>query len=283
MRRIAIVLGLSLLAVPAPGQELTGTLKKIKDANAIALGYREASVPFSFVRGDQAVGYSIDLCTRVVASIRQELGLPGLGVKWVKVAPESRVAAVVSGAVDLECGSTSITLTRLKEVDFSHLVFVDGGGLLVRQGTGITALGDLAGKKIAVIPATTTQGALAEALAKASVTAELTQVRDHAVGLAALESGAADAYASDRVLLVGLAATAKDPSRFALLDQYLSYEPYGLMFRRGDADFRLAVNRALTRLYRTPEIWEIYRRWFGALGRPTSLMVSMYLLQALPE
>jgi ABC-type amino acid transport substrate-binding protein len=283
MQRIAIAVALSLLAGPALGQELTGTLKKIKDANTIALGHREASVPFSFVRGDQPVGYSVDLCLRVVAALRQELGLPGLGVKWVKVAPETRMTAVASGVIDLECGSTSITLSRLKEVDFSHLVFVDGSGLLVRQGTGITALADLAGKKIAVIPATTTQGALAEALAKASVTAELTQVTDHAVGLAALDSGAVDAYASDRVLLIGLAATSKDPSRFGLLDAYLSYEPYGLMFRRGDADFRLAVNRALTRLYRTPEIWEIYRRWFGGFGRPTSLIVSMYLLQALPE
>jgi glutamate/aspartate transport system substrate-binding protein len=284
-RRVLASLAVTvLLAHPALGQELQGTLKRIRDTSTIRLGYREASPPFSFRGTDQKpVGYSVDLCGRVVASVQQELGLSNLQTQWVPVTPESRIPAVVQGTIDLECGSTTITLGRQREVDFSHLIFVDGGGLLVRTGTGIAALGDLGGRKVAVIPGTTTERALAESLQKASLTVEVTPVKEHSEGLAALDSGAVAAYASDRVLLVGLALRSADPKRFVLLDSYLSYEPYGLMLRRGDADFRLAVNRALSRLYRSPQVVQLYERWFGGFGRPTSLLQAMYLLQALPE
>jgi len=282
------ILAAAVLALLLPGwalaQDLQGTLKKIKDSGTIAIGYREQSVPFSFRGNDgKPAGYSIDLCQRIVTGVQQQLKLPKLDVKWVAVTPETRIAAVVTGTIDLECGSTTNSLSRQEQVDFSHMTFVDGGSLLVRATDKMAAFQDLSGKKIAVIPGTTTDTAVRAALQKAFVTAQIVPVKDHREGLTALEGGNVDAYASDRVILIGLAVTAKDPAQFAISEQYLSYEPYGLMLRRGDASFRLAVNRVLSSLYRSREIMQIYARWFGKLGEPGNLLIAMYALHALPE
>jgi ABC-type amino acid transport substrate-binding protein len=274
----------SLLAAPAYAQDLQGTLKKIKDSGTIVIGYREQSLPFSF-RGDDGkpTGYSIDLCQRIVTGIQQQLKLAKLDIKWVPVTPATRIAAVVDGTIDLECGSTTSSLSRQEQVDFSNMTFVDGGSLLVKLSSNFATLQDLAGKKIGVIPGTTTEAALSNVLQKTSITAQVVPVTDHRGGLAALESGAIDGYASDRVILIGLAATATNPGQFAIAEQYLSYEPYGFMLRRGDSAFRLAVNRVLASLYRSGEIRAIYGRWFGKLGPPGKILIAMYALYALPE
>ena len=282
---IAVALAATWLApAPAPAQDLQGTLKKIRDSGTITIGYREQSLPFSF-RGDDGkpAGYSVDLCQRIATGIQQQLKLPKLDVKWVPVTPENRITSVVSGAIDLECGSTTSSLSRQEQVDFSHMTFVDGGSLLVKLGGSITTMQDLAGKKIGVVPSTTTDGAIRSVLQRASVTAEIVPITDHRGGLAALESGAIDAYASDRVILIGLAATAKDPGQFAIAEQYLSYEPYAFMLRRGDAAYRLALNRVLSSLYRSGDVLHIYGRWFGRLGPPSKIVLAMYALHALPE
>jgi polar amino acid transport system substrate-binding protein/glutamate/aspartate transport system substrate-binding protein len=163
------------------------------------------------------------------------------------------------------------------------MTFVDGGSLLVKITGTLNTLQDLGGKKIGVIPGTTTEGALRSMLQKASLTADIVPITDHRGGLAALESGSIDAYASDRVILIGLAATSADPSKFAIAEQYLSYEPYGFMLRRGDSAFRLAVNRVLSSLYRSGEVLQVYNRWFGKLGRPGAVLLAMYAIYALPE
>jgi glutamate/aspartate transport system substrate-binding protein len=284
-RRIAVAIVLACL-VPAPAlaQDLQGTLKKIKDSGTIVIGYREQSLPFSF-RGDDGkpTGYSIDLCQRIVTGVQQQLKLQKLDVKWVPVTPDNRIASVVNGTIDLECGSTTNSLSRQEQVDFSHMTFVDGGSLLVKISGNFASLGDFSGKKIGVVRGTTTEGVLNALLQKTSVSAQVVPVTDHRGGLAALESGSIDAYASDRVILIGLAATATDPGQFAIAEQYLSYEPYGFMLRRGDAAFRLAVNRVLSSLYRSGEIMQVYNRWFGKLGRPGNILIAMYTLYALPE
>lgn len=285
MTRLAAAVALALL-VPglAAAQELQGTLQKIKASGTITIGFREQSVPFSFLGTDgKPAGYSVDLCQRIAAGIQQQLALPKLDVKWVPVTVDTRIPSIVQGTIDLECGSTTNTLSRQEQVDFSHMTFVDGGSLLVRKGGGIASVQDLAAKRIAVIPGTTTEKALREAFQKALIVAQVISVKDHREGLAALEGNAADAYASDRTILIGLAITAQDPGQFALADQYLSYEPYGLMVRRGDSPFRLGVNRVLSHLYRSGEIAQIYARWFGKLGAPSSLLLAMYALHALPE
>ena len=273
-----------LLPGIAPAQELTGTLKKIKDSGTIAIGYREQSVPFSFRGPDgKPAGYSIDLCQRIVTGIQQQLKLSKLDVKWVAVTPETRIQSVVNGTVDLECGSTTNSLSRQEQVDFSHMTFVDGASILVKQSDKMAAFQDLNGKKIAVIPGTTTDTAMRNALQKAFVTAQIVPVKDHREGLTMLENGSADAYASDRTLLIGLVVTAKDPAQFGIAEQYFSYEPYGFMLKRGDAPFRLAVNRVISSLYRSREVMQIYGRWFGKLGEPSNLLLAMYALHALPE
>jgi len=285
LTRILATVALALsLPGSAPAQDLQGTLKKIKDSGTITIGYREQSVPFSFRGNDgKPSGYSIDLCQRIVTGIQQQLKLQKLDVKWVAVTPETRIASVVNGTIDLECGSTTNSLSRQEQVDFSHMTFVDGGSLLVKGTEKLASFQDLGGKKIAVIPGTTTDAAVRAALQKAFVNAQIVPVKDHREGLATLESGGADAYASDRVILIGLAVTAKDPAQFAIAEHYLSYEPYGFMMRRGDAPFRLAVNRVLSNLYRSGEIMQIYGRWFGKLGAPGNLLLAMYALHALPE
>ena len=285
LRTVALTIVLAwLVPASALAQDLQGTLKKIKDSGTIVIGYREQSLPFSF-RGDDGkpTGYSIDLCQRIVTGIQQQLKLPKLDVKWVAVTVDSRITAVVNGTIDLECGSTTSSLSRQEQVDFSNMTFVDGASLLVKTTSNFATFQDLGGKKIGIIPGTTTDGALRTVLQKTSVTAQIVPVTDHLGGLAALESGSIDAYASDRVILIGLASTAKEPGQYAIAERYLSYEPYGFMMRRGDAPFRLAVNRVLSSLYRSGEIVQIYGRWFGKLGPPPKILVAMYALYALPE
>ncbi len=285
---IKMVIGASLavlvLAGPVQGQEPSGTLKKIKTSGTLTIGYRESSPPFSFLGPDkQPVGYSIDLCIRVAGAIQQQLGMADLKLKWVPVTVENRIQMVAQGKVDIECGSTTASLSRQEKVDFSLMTFVDGGSLLTTLDSNVHGLNDLVGKRIAIIPGTTTENALAEFLRKQYIVVQMIRVKDHSEGLAALEKGEADAYASDRGILIGLAVTSKDPKRFALAEFVFSYEPYGFIVRRNDADFRLAVNRALAGLYRSGDVVPIYDRWFGTFGKPSQALDAMYLLNGLPE
>jgi ABC-type amino acid transport substrate-binding protein len=278
-------LGIALLAavLAAPGCA-TQTLDRIRDTGTISLGYREASVPYSFLDASRRpTGYSVDLCARIASDIQRALKLSDLKLQWVPVTPETRIAAVVDGKIDIECGSTTNTLSRQEQVDFTHLTFIDGGSLLVRLDSGIRELADLAGKKIGIAPGTTTEAAFKEWVPRGITPPQIVPVKDHPDGLRALEDGQIDAYASDRVILIGMVANARERQRLAIVEDYFSYEPYALMVRRGDPAFRLAVNRSLSQLYRTGDVFRIYEKWFGALGRPSPLLRDLYLLQSLPE
>lgn len=268
-------------AAPPPAT----TLEKVRATKTIALGYRDSSVPFSFVgSAKEPVGYSVDLCRRVVEDLRSELKLPDLQPRWVPVSVETRVRALLDGTIDLECGSTTNTLSRQERVDFSLTTFITGASLLALAGSNV---GDQLGAiRIAVIPGTTTEQMVKNAIASMGATAaeaKLVAVSDHAQGLAAVVERHAEVYATDRAILMGLVASASDPRQFVLLDRYLSYEPYALMLRRGDPEFRLAVNRTLARLYRSGQVVDIYRRWFGQWGNPSPLTLGMYAVEGLPE
>jgi ABC-type amino acid transport substrate-binding protein len=280
---VAVVLATLFLAQPAEAQFLDGTLLKIKSSGSIALGYRESSPPFSFARANGPAGYSIDLCTYVAATIQKKLGLADLKLNWVPVNAENRVQMVVDGKIDLECSTTTATLSRQERVDFSVMTFVDGAGLLTLADAAPRSTAEFSGKRIAIIPETTTEKAFVDAMKSAAVTVKMVNVKDHAQGMAALDEGRADAFASDRGVLAALAVGAKDPKRYVLSRQSFSYEPYGLMMRRNDAAFRLVVNRALVDLYRSGAIAAVYERWFGSLGAPGEALQAMYLLNALPE
>lgn len=294
MRRFALrALTLATVVLLAAGCASTGgstssapagTLDKIRATKTITLGYRDSSVPFSYLDSSrQPIGYSIDLCNAVVDDLRRELKLPDLQPKWVPVTVESRVNAVMSGTIDIECGSTTNTLSRQEQVDFSLTTFITGASLLAMPGTD--ASGDLSGIRIAVIPGTTTEAIIRDVINRAGAAsrAQIVAVKDHADGLAALVNKTADVYASDRAILIGLAMSSPDPRQFALLDRFLSYEPYALMVRRGDPAFRLSVNRALARLYRSGDVLHVYARWFGQWGPPSAITVGMYAIEGLPE
>jgi len=265
-------------------QRAPDTLAKIKAAKSITVAFSADSLPFSYVEtNNQAAGYSIDLCKRVIAGIGRAVGVPDLAVNWIVETVPNRVAMVASGKADLECANTTQSQSRMKDVDFSNLIFVDGGGFLVRADSSVNGFGDLAGKSIAVTTGTTTQKRLEALLKDRLITAKIVQVKDGVEGVALLESGAVAAFASDKIKLVGLAAQAKDPKIFALLAEDLSFEPYAFMLPRNDSAFRLEVNRALTQVYVSGGIDEIFGKWLGKLGRPSGLLAAMYLLNAIPD
>ena len=274
---------LAMAAGPAAGQEIRPTLDKIKETGAIQLGYRETSRPFSFRGTDgQPAGFSVDLCMQVAGGLRESMKLPGLKVDWVPVTPADRIQKLVRGAIDLECGSTTITFTRMEQVAFSHMISVDGGSLLATADSGIVAVKDLAGKRVGVIPNTTTEKALTAALVGASIQATVVPMTDVAEGLRGLEEGRLDAYAWDRLLLAGLLPTAKNASKLRLSPDYFSYEPYALMMRRGDNPFQARVNRTLSTLYRSGLV-QIYERWFGPFAAASPLVKALYLLHSWPD
>ena len=288
MNQIKIVCAVVMAALAWTGtgssQELDGTLKKIKASATFNLGYRESAPPFSFPGPDRRlVGYSVELCMHIASAIQKQLGLAILKLNWVPVSAENRIDMVVQGKIDLECGTTTATLSRQERVDFSLMTFVDGGSLLTKADIDLRGVGDLAGKRIAVIPGTTTEAALAKFLKAEFVTVETVRVKDPVEGVEAVEKGTAHAFASDRGLLIGIAMTSENPKRFGLANVLFSYEPYGFMLRRNDAAFRLAVNKALAQLYGSGDVAAIYDRWFGTFGKPTPAIQAMYLLNGLPE
>jgi glutamate/aspartate transport system substrate-binding protein len=283
----AVAFTTAAAAQTAPGPAPSGTLKKVQDSGTLTIGFRENAMPFSFLGPDgKPRGYSIDLCQEIAQAVQQELKLANLAVKWVPVTADTRVDAVASGAVDLECGTTSASLSRQEKVDFTLLTFVDGTGLLIPEGSGIANSKDLAGKKIGVVSGTTTEKVLGDYLRQESIPATLVTVKDHDDGLAALQLGQVDVYSSDRVILVGLAlqaAQGTNSKRYSLVADALSYEPYALMVRRDDSAFRLVANRTLARLYRSGAVGTLYAKWFGPLGKPTPAILLMYAIQGLPE
>lgn len=285
--KLPVVLCAALLSASfaAVAQEaLDGRLKKIRDSQTITIAYRTDATPFSFEDASkQPTGYVIDLCRRVVGAIERQLGLSQLKVRWVPVTVQNRFDAIAKGQADMECGSSSVTLARMKTVDFSSFTFVDGTGLLVKSSPNPMELSDLAGKKIGVIGGTTNEKAVNDALKRRVINATVVPLKTREEGLQQVESGAIDAFASDRVLLVGLAGQAKDAKTLTLLTEGLSFEPYAIVLPRGDWQMRLAVNSALAQIYRSPAIAEIYNRWFGSIGRPGPLTQTVYMFGALPE
>jgi len=259
------------------------TLAKIKESGTIVFGYRTASPPFSFVdQSGKAVGYSIDLCKKIAAAVKDELSLNGIKIDYVPVTAENRFSMVRQGKVDIVCGSTTNTLKRRERVAFTLLTFITGAEMLVRTGSGIDKLKDLKGKKVGVVKGTTTETGLTKALKQQFINAQVVIVKDHYDGLMALEDSKIDAYTSDRIILIGLAREARDPSKLMLMNQFYSVEPYALVVRRDDPDFRLIADRTLASLYRSGRIVEIYRKWLGKIGRPSNLVKALYILQGIP-
>jgi ABC-type amino acid transport substrate-binding protein len=278
--RILLLLIAALLALPAGAQ----TLENIRKQGVIRLGYIDGAVPFSYVGANgEPAGYSADLCRTVADGIAEQLGLPKLKTRWVKLTVQNRIDAVRRRQVDVECSTATWTLARQKLVDFSLITFVDGGSILTKIDAGAKRLADFDGKRIAVIGGTTTERALRESLKRSLVPAELVMIKTRDEGLELLRQGQIDGLASDRTTLIGVVVARAGGDAFKLLEEDFSIEPYALMLPRGDADFRLAVNRSLARLYRSGEIRRVYDRWLGPLGPPSVLLSATYFIQSLSE
>jgi glutamate/aspartate transport system substrate-binding protein len=259
------------VALAAFGQErldadagrLTGTLKKIRDSGVVTIGYRENSFPFSYLGpGKTPLGYSIELCQAIVDEIGVELDGKLLQIRYRPVTPETRMQAVASGEVDLECGSTTNNTARQKEVAFSPIIFVSGTKLLVRRADRIRSVRDLRDKVVVVTAGTTNEQALRAYNDKQKLGLKLVTAPDHDASFKLLASKEADAFATDDVLLYGWIARTKSEREYIVVGEYLSYDPYGIMFPRNDPQFAAVVDRTFRQLAESRELRWIYRRWF---------------------
>jgi ABC-type amino acid transport substrate-binding protein len=285
-RRFAVLaLGAALAATQCAvqAQATPDTLGRIRTAKQIDVAYSTDSPPFSFAgEGKRPTGYSIDLCQRVIARIGRAVGVPDLRTNWIAGTVAERLELVRTGKAQLECGNTSMTLSRLSSVDFSALVFIDGGGVLVREGSPIQKFADLAGRTVGVEAGTTTEPRLRQLLGERAVDAKVVHVRDNGDGIARLESGAIEALAGDRLELVGL-ARARDSAAFTMLPEDLSVELIAFALPRNDAAFRLEINRALAEVYRSGDIERIFAQWLGPYGHQNGLVAALYILNAIPR
>lgn len=283
LRTVFAALTALMLASAVQAQPLEGRLKRIAETKTIAIAHRTDAMPFSFTENGQVTGFTVDLCKRVVTSIERQINVPGLQIKWVPVTSQNRFDVVASGQADLECGASTVTLSRLRQVDFSSFIFIETTSLLVKSASGLQSFADVAGKKIAVVAGTTNERAVQAQLKRRQINATVLPMKTREQAFEALESGAADAFASDRLLLLGSFVKAKDPKAMAILGDELSMEPYGIALPRGDAALRLAVNTGLSQVFGSGEIGDLFKTWFGQLGRPSVVLEVNYLLGTIPD
>jgi len=251
-------------------------LKSIIVKKVMRIAYRADARPFSFVNdAKEPLGYTIDLCKQVTASIAQQYKLPDLKIEWVPVTVDTRFSAVASGKADMECGSSTVTLGRMKEVDFSMLVFVESTGVLVSRTSNIHAFAELVGKKLAVVTGTSNERAVSDLVHLANLNVTLVAVKDRDEGVAALEAGKVDGFASDKLLLAG--ADIKRSEAFAILPDDLSIEQYAITLPRGDWALRLAVNTGLAQIFRSGRTKDVFERWFFG-SNPGLLLGAVYAL-----
>lgn len=242
---------------------LSGTLKKVKDTGAIILGYRESSLPFSYLnKRRQPIGYSIDICREIVEEVSTELDGMDIKIVFAPVTPANRLQKVASGEIDLECGSTTGNLQRRKEVAFSPIFFVSGTKLMVPKASTIASYRDLSGKTAVVTAGTTNEMALRTLSNKQNLNIKIVTAPDHAQSMDMLASGKVDAFATDDVLLYGFMATDTRAADMKVVGEYLSYDPYGLVYRRDDPGFAAIVDGAFTRMAGERRLAELYNKWF---------------------
>jgi len=258
-------------------------LKTIASTKIIKIAYRTDARPFSFVNDkNEPVGFTIDLCKLVVGSIERQLGIGGLKIEWVQATLQNRFSIVASGKADMECGSSTVTLSRMKEVDFSNFVFVESTGIVVTKESNIRTFADMTGKKIVVASGTTNEQAIITQLKQQKVEATVISVKDGNEAVALLESGKADGFASDKLLLVG--AHIKNPLALIMLPDDLSVEPYAIVLPRGDWAFRLAVNTGLAQIFGTGQVVGVFICWLDQVGLQMSPVLRiMYGLGSLSD
>jgi len=256
-----VTLGSLLVAGPASAQE--GTLKKIKETGAITLGHRDASIPFSYFDDkQQAVGYAMNLCGKIVDAVKAELKMPNLQVKLNPVTSATRIPLMANGTIDLECGSTTNNLERQKQVAFTITHFVTANRFVSKKAANLKTLDDLKGKTIVSTSGTTNIKQITELNGQKNLGLTILPAKDHAESFLMVETGRAVAFFMDDILLYSLVATSKNPSEWTISADALSVEPYGIMLRKDDPSFKKVVDDAMTKIYKSGEINTIYAKWF---------------------
>ena len=259
---VALVLGGNIAVAQTPEGQLTGTLQKVRTSGTVAIGYREASIPLSYLSTrNEPIGYSIDLCRAIVDAMSTEVGRD-LVIKFVPVTSDNRINAVVGGQVDLECGSTTSNLERKKVVDFSPVIFIAGTKLMVKKGSPIKSFRDLAGRSVVVTTGTTNEKTMRELAAKFKLNMTIATGADHADSYAQLVAGKVDAFATDDVLLYGFIALNRAQDQLTVVGDFLSYDPYGIMFRKDDPQLASLVNNTVRELAASRELEQTYNKWF---------------------
>ena len=285
--RVLLTASLLLLFAAANAENHTDTLKRISETGEFRIGYVPDAPPLSFRDSEgNPVGYSIDLCRRIASTIRDELGLEKIEIVYVPLeSMEQRLSAIEKGDVDIECGATTVTLTRRERVDFTLMTFITGSAVLSRKTNPIDRVDDVNGQSIAVLSGTTTEDVIRRMIEVNEYEVELRLITSHDEGMELLNSGEVTGYASDRAMLIGqVFRNANAENQYAMTRSSLSFEPYAMMIPRGDTKFRLVADRALASLFRGARIRRVYHNWFGRYGEPLSPIVeAMYQFQAVGE
>jgi len=277
----AAILTVGLLSSPASAQE-SGTLKKIKDTGMITLGVRDSSIPFSYLDDKQSYqGYSIDLCMKVVTAVQKHLGLGSLNVRMNPVTSATRIPLMANGTIDLECGSTTNNLERQKQVAFAPTTFVTANRLLAKKASAIKSIEDMKGKAIVSTSGTSNIKQITALNTERNLGMTILTAKDHAEGFLMVETGRATAFAMDDILLASLAASSKSPEDYAITSEALSTEPYGLMMRREDPEFKKVVDNAIVGLFKSGEINRIYQKWFQSPIPPKGVNLNVPMSDAL--
>jgi glutamate/aspartate transport system substrate-binding protein len=277
----AATLATTLLSVPVMAQELSGTLKKIKDTGVIALGHRESSIPFSYYDDkQQVIGYSHELMLKVVDALKADLKLAKLDIKLMPVTSSNRITLVQNGSVDLECGSTTNNTERQKQVSFSNSIFVIGTRLMTKKDSGINDFPDLAGKNVVTTAGTTSERLLRKMNEDKQMKMNIISAKDHGESFLTLETGRAVAFMMDDALLYGEMAKAKRASDWLVVGTPQSYEAYGCMLRKDDPAFKKAVDGALAKVMTSGEAEKIYAKWFLQPIPPKGLNLNFPLSES---
>jgi glutamate/aspartate transport system substrate-binding protein len=278
---LSMVAAAGFTASPVLAQELTGTLKKIKDTGTITLGHRESSVPFSYYDDkQQVVGYAMDLCGRIVERVKSELKLPKVDVQLNPVTSATRIPLMANGTVDLECGSTTNNLERQKQVAFTITHFVTANRFVSKKSANLKTVDDLKGKTVVSTSGTTNIKQITEIGAQKGLNLNILAAKDHAEAFLMVETGRAAAFVMDDILLYSLVAASKTPQAYAISADALSVEPYGIMLRREDAPFKKVVDEAMIQTYRSGAINPIYDKWFLQPIPPRGLNLNVPMSDA---
>lgn len=285
--RVLLVVSLSLIFGAASAENHTYTLQRVAETGEFRIGFVPDAPPLSFLDNDgNAAGYSIDLCRHIASTIRNELGLEKIDIVFKPlVSMEERLSAIENREVDIECGATTVTLSRRERVDFTLMTFITGSAVLSRKADSIDSIDDITGGKIAVLSGTTTEDVMRSVIEVNELDVDLKLIDSHDEGMDLLNSGKVDGYASDRAMLIGQVFRDQNAkNQYALTRTAFSFEPYAMMIPRGDTEFRLVADKALASLFRTARIRRVYHNWFGRNGEPLSSIVeAMYQFQAVGE